>query len=331
MTTRSLLALDDVPALALFVDVVATGSLSGAARHCGLTTSAVSKRIAQLEHRLGVRLLNRTTRRIAPTDAGLRLERHAARMLRELQDTEVELMDLGRLPRGVLRVATSVSFGQMHIGVLASEFVAKHPDVTIELSLDEAFVDLVARRFDVAIRCGQMPDSSLTMRRLAPKRRLVCGSPDYLARRGVPLRPEDLTQHDCLCHGLDDAGRSWTFGDPAEPVRVRVAGSLHSDNPLVLRDAAVHGVGLVWLPNFVVAADVRAGRLRVVLEEFTIDHGSVYAAYPPGPQPPRLVRAFVAHLAERLPALLDPGYQRPAVDPPSTASTTPVTKRASAR
>ncbi|NUP12522.1 MAG: LysR family transcriptional regulator [Polyangiaceae bacterium] len=304
MTSRSLLSFDAVPTLALFLDVVEAGSFSAAARRRGLTTSAVSKRIAQLEDRLGAPLLHRTTRRLALSDAGLRLRLHAERALRELEEAEGEIGELSRAPRGLLRVATSVSFGQMHMGTLASEFVARHRDVTIELSLEERFVDLVAERFDLGIRCGTPGDSSLKIRRLAPSRRVLCASPAYLRERGEPSSPADLELHNCLRHALEDAGRTWVFDARPKPVQVRVRGTLRADNALVLRDAAIKGIGIALLPNFLVADDVRAGRLHIILDGLAAKAGHIYAVQPPSRQPSRLARAFIAHLAERLPALI---------------------------
>ncbi len=305
--SRSFVTLDAMPSLSVFLAVVETGSFVGAARQVGLTTSSVSKRIAHLERRLGVQLLHRTTRRLALTDAGLRLRGHAERILRGLEDAELELLELAQSPRGVLRVATSVSFGQLHLGTLASEFAAQHRDVRIEMSLDDAFVDLVAGGFDLAIRCGRMPDSSFVVRKLAPTRRLVCAAPSYVARCGAPSHPRDLVEHDCLRHGLDEDATVWTFRERGQPLRIRVCGPVHANNLLVLRDAAANGAGIAMLPSFVVADHVRDGRLRVLLEYFTVDKGFVYALHPPGRQPSRVVRAFVTHLANRLPELLEPG------------------------
>lgn len=304
--SRSLVTLDAMPSLSVFLAVVENGSFARAARQAGLTTSSVSKRIADLERRLGVQLLHRTTRRLALTDAGTRLRGHAERILRGLEVAESELLDLAKSPRGLLRIATSVSFGQLYLGALASEFAKQHPDVRIEMSLDDAFVDLVAGGFDLAIRCGRMPDSSFVVRKLAPSRRLVCAAPAYLARRGVPKHPRELTAHDCLRHLRDEDATTWTFQERGEPLRIRVSGPVDANNLLVLREAAASGAGIALLPSFVVADHVRDGRLRVLLEDFTVDKGFVYALHPPGRQPSRVVNAFVSHLADRLPALVTP-------------------------
>lgn len=299
-------ALDDVPALALLVDVVELGSFSRAAKKRGLTTSAVSKRIAQLEARVGIALLTRTTRGLSATDAGRRLVARATTVLSELVDAETELAELSRAPRGVLRIATSVGLAQSHVGRVASEFVTKHPDTSVELSVDEQIVDLVAGRFDVAVRCGVLRDSTLKAKKLVPSTRVLCASPSYLARRGAPTRAGDLAQHDCLRHVLEDGGRTWTLGNAnggRALLHVAVRGAFHADNPFVLRDAAVAGAGIAFLPSFVVAEDVRASRLRIVLPDLAAETGWVYLAFP-GPKPSKVTRAFSdfasAWLVERL-------------------------------
>jgi DNA-binding transcriptional LysR family regulator len=268
MTARVPAALDDVPALALLLDVIEAGSFALAARKRGLTTSAVSKRIAQVEARVGLQLLVRTTRKLSATDAGRRLVSHAERVLGDLADVEQELSELARAPRGVIRVATSVGLGQSQVGRIASEFVGHHPDVSVELSVDEQLVDLVAGRFDVAVRCGTPRDSTITMRKLVPTKRVLCAAPAYLAKHGAPGRPEDLQRHTCLRHVIEEGARTWKLGGGGKTKEVRVSGSFRADNPFVVREAAISGAGIAFLPSFVIADDVKAGRLRVVLEAF---------------------------------------------------------------
>ncbi|MBS2017286.1 MAG: LysR family transcriptional regulator [Deltaproteobacteria bacterium] len=292
-------ALDDLPALALLVDVVSLGSFSKAARRRGLTTSAVSKRVAQLEGRLGISLLTRTTRGLSPTDAGRRLVARSNHVLGELADAELELAELARAPRGVLRIATSIGLGQSHVGRVASEFVTKHPDASVELAIDERIVDLVAGRFDVAVRCGALRDSTLKVKKLVPSKRVLCAAPSYLARRGVPRRPSELAQHACLRHVIEDSGRTWTLGGADGERTVRVGGGFHADNPFVLRDAARAGAGIAFLPSFVVADDVREGTLEVVMPDVAAETGWVYLAFA-SPRPSRLARAFADFAATSL-------------------------------
>jgi len=297
-------ALDDVPSLALFLDVVEAGSFARAARTRGLTTSAVSKRIAHLEDRVGLRLLHRTTRRLAPTDAGRTLALRAERVLGALHDAEHDLAELAQAPRGVLRVATSVGLARSHVGRVVSDFVAAHGEVSIELEIDEAIVDLVAGHFDVAVRCGAMPDSSLTTRRIARARRVLCASPKYLTEKGTPARASDLAEHVCLRHALGDGGTTWRLGPKSAPEEVRVRGGFHANDPFVVRDAAVAGLGVAFLPSFVVADDVRAGRLNVLLPQLATDTGAVYVVLPPNARPSPLTRAFVDHVASAMAAAL---------------------------
>lgn len=310
-------ALDDLPALGLLLDVVEAGSFSRAAQKRGLTTSAVSKRVSQLEARLGLALLIRNTRHLSATDAGQRVLARAARVLGDLADTERELSELAVAPRGILRVATSVGLGQSHVGRIVSEFVDRHPDVTVELAIDERIVDLVSGRFDLAVRCGTLRDSNLLLRKIVPTQRVLCASPEYLAKHGTPARPEDLGAHRCLRHVLEDGGRVWRF-DAVEPnggakakgprdvAEVRIAGRFHADNPLVLRDAAVGGAGIAFLPSFVVADDLRAGRLDRVLPSLAAERGWVYLAFPSA-RPSKLARAFGDLVARRVSAALVAG------------------------
>jgi DNA-binding transcriptional LysR family regulator len=324
MTARRPTALDDLPALALLLDVVDAGSFSRAAKKHGLTTSAVSKRIAQLEARLGMAVLVRTTRRISPTDAGRRLLARAERVLGELGDAEEELHELSRAPRGTLRVATSVGLGQSLVGRLAAEFVARHPEVTIAVSADEELVDLVAGQFDMAVRCGSIERSSLVVRKLTASKRILCASPAYLAEHGEPARLADLERHRCLRHELDAGGGVWKlWADGGEKaVTVRPVGGFYSDNPFVLREAVVAGAGIAFLPDFIVADDLRSGRVSRVLGEFSADRGWIYLAFPSA-RISKLARAFGDFVASN--------YQRPVAMPPSTGRTTPVTKGAPAR
>jgi DNA-binding transcriptional LysR family regulator len=295
-------ALADVPALEIFIEVVQSGSFSRAARKRGLTTSAVSKRIAQLEARLGVQLLLRTTRRLSATDAGRRLAARAEVVIEQLADAERELSELSKMPRGVLRVATSVGLGQSHVGRLATEFISDHPQASVELSVDEQLIDLVKGRFDVAVRCGTAADSLMVMKKVVPARRILCAAPSYLAKNGTPQEADELAAHACLRYVLEDGGRTWRLGG-SFPREVRVTGGFHADNPFVLRDAAVAGAGIAFLPSFVVAQDLEAGRLAVVLESLAAETGWIYLAFP-SQKPSKLARAFADFAALRLRALL---------------------------
>ena len=290
--------MDRLLAMEAFVRAADGRSFSQAARQMRLSKSVVSRQIAALEAALGARLLQRTTRTLTLTEAGrLYLER-ARRVLAEVEDAERSVGQLSDAPRGQLRVSAPMSFGFLHLAAAIPAFLARHPDVTIDMSLTDRFVDLVEEGFDVAVRIGRLRDSSLIARRLAPSRLVVCGSPDYLARRGVPRVPADLAAHECL-HNTNIEGQ-WAFATPDGGVQmVDVAGRLSANNGDALQAAAREGAGLVYLPSFIVGGDVQAGRLVSVLDEFTTTGATVNAVYPHARHLSPKVRVFVDFLAER--------------------------------
>lgn len=290
--------MDRLVAMEAFVRAADSRSFSQAARQMRLSRSVVSRHIASLEGALGARLLQRTTRTLTLTEAGrLYLER-ARRVLAEVEDAERSVGRLSDAPRGQLRVSAPMSFGFLHLAAAIPAFLARHPDVTVDMSLTDRFVDLVEEGFDVAVRIGRLRDSSLIARRLAPSRLVVCASPDYLARRGVPRTPDDLAAHDCL-HNTNIPGQ-WAFALPDGGVRmVDVAGRLSANNGDALQAAARAGAGLVYLPSFIVGEDLQAGRLQCVLDGFTMTGATVNAVYPHARHLSPKVRVFVDFLAER--------------------------------
>jgi DNA-binding transcriptional LysR family regulator len=291
--------LDDLASLAAFVRVAEAGSFTAAARALGTTTSAISKRVARLEDRLGVRLVNRTSRRVALTEAGEALVERAGRVLAELEGLE---SDLGGAPQGHLRVNGPLVFGEQRLVPLLPAFMAKYPRIRVDLDLTDRFVDMVAERYDVAVRIGALADSSLMARRLLPSQLIACASPGYLAARGTPAKPMDLAAHDCISSSrMDlDPRREWLFRGPEGEVLVPVGGRLRSDHGGAMRAAAVAGLGIAVLPSFLIDEDLRTGALVAVLEGWRAPDLDVYAVYPAGKHVPPKVRAFVDFLVERL-------------------------------
>jgi DNA-binding transcriptional LysR family regulator len=296
--------LDDLSEMMVFARVVERGSLSAAARSLGMTTSAVSKRVAALESKLRTRLLHRTTRKLATTDAGDALYARVRRVLADLDEAEAEVSELGGGLRGVVRVSASLTFGQLHLAPLIADFLLDHPDLRVELRLSDRYVDVVGEDFDLAIRAGPQLDSSLIARRLAPDPRVVCGAPAYLERHGTPRAPEDLSRHNCMHHVYRGSGTTWSFEGPSGPVDVKVQGTLCINHSGAIREAAVRGLGLALLPRFAVIDQLRSGALRVVLEDYRMAEPGIYALTPQGAQPTAKVRALVDFLAEHLPARL---------------------------
>lgn len=287
--------MDRLDDLTVLVEVVDSGSLSAAAQRLGLSASAVSRRLDQMENRLGTRLLARTTRRIALTDAGAGFCLRARAILAALDEAEQSLTELNEEPRGALRVTMPVMFGQMRVAPLLPPYQRRYPRVTVEASLTDRTVRLVDEGFDLAIRTGRLADSSLIARRLRPMRRRVVASPDYLERRGTPQSPPDLARHDCLT--LPGGGRQdWEFLVEGRREILRPAGTFQADNLWVLRHAAVGGLGLARLADFIVEDDLRAGRLTPVLTEFEVTDEAIHAVYPATRHVSPKIRSFIEHL-----------------------------------
>lgn len=302
--------LDRLTGLEVFAKVAAAGSLSAAARALGLSQTMVTKHMAALEARLGVKLFHRTTRRLSITEAGRNYLEASERILAEIDAANASVAADRVEPRGLLRLNAPVSFGTRQIAPLLAEFTERHPQVTIELGLNDRLVDLAEEGWDLAIRIGNLAPSSLIARRIAPCRILVCAAPSYLKARGTPRTVSDLATHNCLGYTLSQRTSvdRWAFGARAE-VSVRVSGSLRANNGDALRAAALAGQGLIYQPTFIVADDLRAGRLVALdLDQPTVELGGIYAVYLPDRHPPAKVRAFIDFIADRLAP--DPPWDR---------------------
>ena len=284
--------------LEVFVRVVQAGSFSAAARGLDLTPSAVSKQIARLEDRLGARLLNRTTRRLNATEVGSAFYERCARILADMAEAEQAVIDLHGAPRGLLRISLPLSFGRLHIVPLIPDFLAKYPEVRIDLSFNDRMVDLIEEGMDLAVRVGELSDSSLIARRLAPNRRVVCAVPAYIERAGRPERPADLKDHNCLVYTYRALRHDWRFRGPdGQEETVRVSGNLESNEAEALRASVLGGVGLGLLPLWLIGQDLASGRLLEVLLDYHAPDSAIYAVYPPGRHLSPKVRVFVDLLA----------------------------------
>lgn len=298
--------MDSLTDIAVFVQVVDTGSFTATAEKLGLSKSVVSKYVTRLEDRLGARLLNRTTRRLSLTEVGRAFYERSQQGLREIEEAEAEVSRLQGAPRGVLRLNSPMSFGILHIAPKLPDFLALYPDLSVDISLDDRRVDLVEEGFDLAIRIGELPDSSLVARRLGPCRHVVCGAPGYFKRHGVPRTPEDLRNHNAITFKYQDSPSEWHFVSPnGGVIRIPVSGSIQMNNSLGLREALLREVGLTLTPTFVVGADIKAGRLQVILSEYRALEVSIYAVYPQRRHLSPKVRAFVEFMGNRI---SDPPY-----------------------
>src|SRR5437879_9633541 len=220
--------MDPLDGIAAFVRVVEGGSFSAAARHLKISKSAVSAHVQRLEDRLGIRLLNRTTRRLSMTEAGAAYYRHCARILTEAEAAEQAASALQREPRGTLRISAPDSFGWMHVAPAVPDFLKRYPDLGIDISLSPAHVNLVDEGLDLAIRIGALEDSALVVRKLALSRRVLCAAPAYLRERGTPRNPDDLANHNCLCTSLLSWGDEWRLAGKRGEVRLTVSGTFRS-------------------------------------------------------------------------------------------------------
>ncbi len=285
--------------LLLFAEIVEAGSLTAVAQARDLSRSLLSKRLKNLERHLGVRLLNRTTRRISLTEPGERLYRHCRRLREVLEDADSEIAGLGNTPRGELRLTVPVPLGQHPVAALLAEFLTRYPDVQVNLSLDERFIDLVEEGYDVAIRIGQLDDSSLIARRLGSTRIHCAAAPAYLDRYGIPGHPDELIRHNCLTYRhARERSDVWVFSDQGRPLAVRVKSSLRGDNGLALCQAAVAGLGVVRMPSFIIGGHLTRGRLVPILADYLDAHLPIYVVYPSGSHLPAKTRVFIDFLID---------------------------------
>ncbi len=304
---------DALHEIAVFARIVGTGSLSAAARDLGLSPALISRRLAALEARLGVRLINRTTRSLHLTDEGASYYETCTRVLAEMEEADAAVSAGRAEPRGVLRVALPASFGNQHVAPLVPAFAARYPLVQLALSLSDRAVSVVEEGFDLAIRIADLADSSLAARKLAPNRRVVCASPAYLRRYGAPRAPEDLAQHNCLT--TTDFSMHWDYRAPdGKPGSVRVTGRYACDNWEVLRDWALAGMGVALKSTWDVRRHLEDGSLVSLLPGYTFASDvAIYAVYPHRRHLPAKTRVFIEFLAESFGP--EPYWDRPRTSP----------------
>ena len=304
---------DSLTEMSVFARVVATGSLSAAARELGLSAAMVSRRLAALEARLGVRLINRTTRSLHLTDEGATYYENCSRLLSEIEEADAAV-SAGRVePQGPLRIALPASFGHLHVAPLVPRFAARYPSVQLLLSLSDRNVNVIEEGFDLAVRIAKLADSSLAARRLAPNHRVVCASPEYLRRYGTPAAPDDLGGHNCLT--TSDLSMTWEYVDPqGRRGTVRVAGRHACDNWEVLREWAIAGLGIALKSTWDVRDQLEKGSLVSLFPGYTFDSDvAIYAVYPHRRLLPAKTRAFIEFLADSFGP--EPYWDRPTAAP----------------
>ncbi len=293
--------MENLTDIAVFVQVVESSSFTAAAERLGLSRSVVSKYISRLEDRLGARLLNRTTRRLSLTEAGQSFFTRSQRGLQEIEAAEAEVSHLQQIPRGKLRINTPMSFGILHIAPGLPGFVDQHPEVSVDINLDDRQVDLIEEGFDLAIRIAELPDSSLIARRIGPCRHVVCASPNYIQKNGSPRTPDDLRRHNALTYRYQDSPNEWRFLTPeGRYTSVPITGLIQMNNSLAIREAVLNGAGITLTPSFIVGEDIKAGRLEQLLPEYRAQEISIYAVYPERRHLLPKVQAFIDFMKKRI-------------------------------
>jgi DNA-binding transcriptional LysR family regulator len=290
--------LDRITSIQVFLAVARHGSFTEGAADLGMSRAMVSKHVKALENQLGVRLFDRNTRVINLTEEGLAYRDRVNPVLEALEDIETNIGDMSGKARGTLAVAAPTSFGLFHLSPVVAAYMERYPDVNVQLMLTDREVNLIDEGFDAAIHIRELNDSSLIARRLSEVEMVVCAAPDYLAANGEPQRPHDLEDHNCLVfseivhrdHGV------WPFGVRGQPVSIRVAGDLVSNLGDALRIAALAGRGVVRLPSYIVAEDIKGGRLQAILTEVEPQIRPIYVVYPHREFLASKVRTFVDYL-----------------------------------
>lgn len=282
-----------------FVRVVETGAFARASERMGIAKSILSRRVARLEQQLGAKLLTRSAQGASPTDIGQAYFERASNILAELEAAREIVAEAVTQVAGPIRLSAPLSFGTQYLGPAIAQFVQMHPKVELDISLEDRTVDLIGGGYDLAVRIGKLPDSSLVARRIAPVRAAVLASPSYLDARGRPARPGDLNDHDVLVYANAGMGRQWRFKVDGRWETVHGTVRLRADNGDVLREAACAGLGIVILPTFIASAAIRSGKLEMLLSEYPLEESGLHVVMPPGRAATARVRALVDFLVER--------------------------------
>lgn len=284
--------------LGFFVLLAKLGSLSAAAREMGMTPPAATKRLMQMEQRLGVRLVNRSTRRTSLTSEGETYLAQATQILADIRDMEESVSSSRAEPKGLLRVNATLGFGRTGIAPLVSAFALKYPEVEVQLQLTDRAINLVEEAYDLGIRFGELPDTRLSARKILSNRRFLCASPGYLTQHGAPQAPDELTRHRCILHRQnDDAFATWRLSKGRKSETVKVRGCLSSNDGDVALGWALDGHGILLRSEWDLAKYLDSGRLQAVLPDYTLPSADLYVYYPSRQHQPAKVRAFIDFLA----------------------------------
>ncbi len=302
--------MDKLTSMTVFVRVAKAGSFAGGARELGISRAMATKHIMQLEGALGSRLFNRTTRSLNLTDVGASYLERCQQVLMDIEEMEAAITHLQTEPRGVLKISAPPVIGATHITRAAVEFLKIHADLKIDIVLQGSPGDMIDEGIDIAIVLGALEDTSMVARKLASSKLVVCASPDYLAKYGVPKTPEDLTSHSCLINWAIRPGPKWQFRTESGLKIINVSGRMQANAAHSTRIAALNGLGLVMLPLYIVGSDIEKGTLKVVLEDYSLPPLDIHALYPHRKYLSAKVRRFLDFLQE----WLEPRAGKPGVE-----------------
>lgn len=291
--------MEDLNRMAIFAAVVEGKSFSEAARRLDLSKSVVSNAVRDLERSLGARLLNRTTRAMSLTDAGSVFYGHCVRVVDELQQARLAVGQFNAEPRGLLRVSAPVAFGTLHIAPALPDFLARYPEVRIDMVIGDRIVDLAEEQFDVAIRISKELAQNLVARKLAAVNRKIVATPDYFRRHGIPSSPLELASHNCLTYTHFNPKDIWRLRGPDGDIEVPIKGNLRLNDDEALSMAVLGGLGVALLPTFIIGEDLHAGRLQAVLSQYVPSERHIHAVYLPNRHVPPSVRAFIDFFCAR--------------------------------
>lgn len=293
--------MDKFESLKAFTQVVQAGSFAAAARKMGLSRSAVNKLVIDLEKGLGVQLFHRSTRRVSPTTSGFAFYERCLAILADLAEAETAVSQLHQEPRGTLRLNAPMSFGTLHLAPALADFMVQYPQLQVQLTLEDRFVDPIAEGFDLLIRIAEPPDAAaLIVHPLAPAKRVLCAAPSYLTSHGIPSHPSQLPAHSCLHYGYLATGNQWKLQGIEGEWAVSIQGVLCSNSGEVLKAAAVKGLGIALLPTFIVASELQQGTLQVILPDYSPPEISICAIYPANRHLSTKVWLLVQFLQQRL-------------------------------
>lgn len=271
--------MDRFQEMTVFAAVVDAGSFIGAAQSLPMSKAVVSRLVAELENRLGVRLLNRTTRTLSLTQEGQAFYLRCKSVLADVEEAEAEVMARRGLARGVLKLNVPVTFGVMHLAPLWGEFMSQNPEVILDVTLSDRVVDLVDEGYDLAVRIGRLSSSTLVSRQIASTRMVLCASPDYLKRRGTPQHPSELASHDLIAYSLMSTGDHWELTGQEGTLSVKVKSRMKTNSGDTCVQVAIDGQGVIFQPSFIVDQQIKAGKLLALLPEYTAIEYGIYAVY----------------------------------------------------